>query len=134
MIRKVNLTENTPTITTIAGKQRSYYSSDYSGDGGSATDAQLSFPTGITVRSSSGHIFFSDYYNYRIRFVDSEDTIFTYLGNGTNSFDLMNAISTTTDICFDLSENLIIADTGNRVIRKVTDTSGEVVSDVVVFE
>ena len=134
VIRKVQLTSVTPTIQTIAGVQRSTYSHSYSGDRGEATWAHLSYPMGISVKSSTGDIFFNDYYNYRVRRIDSDGTIFTYLGNGTSGLTLMNQVSTSTDICFDPNGYLIIADTSNHVIRRINDNFGIVYSDVIVFE
>ena len=134
VIRRVNLGETTPIITTFAGVQRTYYSNSYSGDGGVATWAQLSFPTGISVRSSNGDVFFSDYYNHRVRFVNSDGTIYTYFGNGTSGLHLLHTISASTDICFDSSDNLLVVDSANHVIRKMSDNFGIVDSDVVVFE
>lgn len=134
VIRKVKLQGVSPTISTIAGQRRAFYSYSYSGDGGGAMWAQLSYPMGISIRKSSGDVFFSDYYNYRIRRIDKDGTIFSYIGNGTTGLVLMNQISASTDICFDRNGYLVVADTSNHVIRRVNDKFGVVESDVVIFD
>lgn len=134
VIRKVQLVGAAPEIHTIAGRQRTTYSYSYSGDGSGATWAHLSYPMGISIRDSTGDIFFSDYYNNRVRRIDTDGTIFTYLGNGTSGLVSMRQISASTDICFDPSGYLIIADTSNHVIRRVNDHFGVVNSDIIIFE
>ncbi len=49
-------------ITTIAGSA----TGGYSGDGGSATDAELNGPAGVFM-DSHNNLYITDYYNYRIR-------------------------------------------------------------------
>jgi len=58
-IRKV---DTSGTITTIAGTGVS----GFSGDGGAATAAQISFPEDVAV-DASGHVYIADYNNMRIR-------------------------------------------------------------------
>src|SRR5208282_1432049 len=49
-------------IATVAGNG----TGGYSGDGGAATTAELSFPKGVAV-DATGNLFIADYYNNRIR-------------------------------------------------------------------
>jgi hypothetical protein len=72
-VRKV---DTTGTITTVAGSERGY-----GGDGGPATEANLSGPRGIAV-DSSGNIYIADTGNLRVRKVDTTGTITTVAGNG----------------------------------------------------
>ena len=65
-------------ITTVAGNG----TFGYSGDGGSALSAALSYPTGIDV-DDSGNLYIADQFNYRIRKVTPQGTISTTAGNGT---------------------------------------------------
>ena len=65
-------------ITTVAGNG----TFGYSGDGGSALSAALSYPTGIDV-DDSGNLYIADQFNYRIRKVTPQGTISTVAGNGT---------------------------------------------------
>ena len=73
-IRKV---DSTGTITTVAGTGES----GFSGDGGPATQALLSFARGVAV-DGAGNLYIADGPNYRIRKVDSTGTITTIAGMG----------------------------------------------------
>jgi hypothetical protein len=66
-IRKV---DTSGIINTIAGNGVA----GFSGDGGSATSAELGFPNGI-ILDSTGNIYISDYGNNRIRKVNNANTI-----------------------------------------------------------
>ena len=54
----------------------------YSGDGGRATSASLSYPYDAQV-DAEGNLYISDYYNHRIRKVTLDGIISTFAGNGT---------------------------------------------------
>ena len=69
-------------ITTIAGTG----SGSYSGDGGQATSASMKGPLGIAI-DSSGNVYFSDFYNHRVRKITVVTGIIsTYAGTGSSSF------------------------------------------------
>ncbi len=109
------------TISTIAGNG----TSGYSGDGGAATAAKLSYPYGVAV-DGSGNVYLADYSNNRIRKVTPSGTISTIAGNGTASFSGDGGAATAaelqlpTGVAIDGSGNLYVADWGNQRIRKVT--------------
>jgi RHS repeat-associated protein len=63
---------NMTIITTVAGSGLS----GYSGNGGPAVEARLSFPRGVTV-DASGNLYISDYGNSAIRKVDTNGIITT---------------------------------------------------------
>src|SRR5205823_6450678 len=65
------------TITTVAGTG----TAGYSGDGGPATAAQLSFPFGVTL-GADGSLYIADSNNNRIRKVDPSGIITTFAGGG----------------------------------------------------
>lgn len=65
-------------ITRVAGDG----SRGFSGDGGRATEAQLSFPSGI-VETYEGGLLIADQGNRRVRYVDPDGTIDTVAGNGS---------------------------------------------------
>jgi trimeric autotransporter adhesin len=79
-VRKV--TRRTGIITTVAGSGRS----DFSGDGGQATLAQLDHPQSIAV-DAHGNVYISDTGHRRIRIVTkSTGIITTVAGNGKQGF------------------------------------------------
>ncbi|MEM6431630.1 MAG: NHL repeat-containing protein [Deinococcota bacterium] len=120
-IRKV---DTTGIITTVAGNG----SSGFSGDGGAATAAQLSFPFKVAV-DSAGNLFIADWGDHRIRKVNTAGIITTVAGTGTWGFSGDGGPATSAQlsrpegIAVDNTGNLFIADSDNHRIRKV-DTSG----------
>ena len=84
IIRKVT---RTGIITTYAGIPKS---GGYSGDGGSALNAQLGSPQAVAWDINSGNLYISDVENNNIRLVTSDGIISTYAGlagDGGNSGD-----------------------------------------------
>ena len=122
-IRKV---DSSGTITTVAGTGVS----GFSGDGGSAVNAQLNFPYGVAL-DGAGNLYIADTANDRIRKVDSSGTITTVAGTGVSGFsgDGAAAVNAQLDlpygVALDGSGNLYTADTYNHRIRKV-DSSGTI--------
>lgn len=121
-IRKVDAV--TKQISTVAGAG----GYDYSGDGGSALDAQLRSPSGVAV-DADGNLYIADKYNNRIRRVDTNGIISTIAGTGDSEFSGDNGpadeaeLSSPGGIAIDGDGNLYIADTSNHRIRKI-DTAG----------
>jgi len=96
----------------------------YSGDGGPATAAMISMPTGIAV-DSANDVYFTDYTHSRIRRVSASGTITTIAGNGRFIFSGDNGSALSAgmdplDVAVDGTNNLYIADRINNRIRKVT--------------
>lgn len=120
VIRKVN---KAGIITTIAGTGVA----GFSGDGGPATAAQMASPSDIAI-DSAGNIYITDYINNVIRMIDKKDTIHTVIGSPTGGipYDGDGGPATAAHLwgpigmAFDSSWNLLIADTKNNRIRKVT--------------
>ena len=108
-------------ITTIAG----IGSGGFSGDGGPATTAQLQNPQGLAI-DASGNLFIADAFNNRVREVSTAGIISTVAGTGTAGFSgdggpAANAqLSAPVGLALDPSGNLLIADTGNNRVRKVS--------------
>ncbi|MFL6448492.1 MAG: NHL repeat-containing protein [Bryobacteraceae bacterium] len=125
-IRKVSST--TGVITTVAGNG----SSEYSGDGGLATDASLNSPNGVTV-DGGGNLYIADTENNRIRKVSAETGVITTVaGNGCQyNCDIGDggpatsaSLSVISGVAVDGSGNLYIAEWGNNRIRKVSADTG----------
>lgn len=120
-IRKVSLGG---TITTIAGNGIA----SYFGDGGPATTSPLNTPVGLAI-DTAGNLYFSDYYNHRIRKIAADGTISTVAGNGSAGFSgdggpaIYARLYYPVGVSFDAAGNLYIADQYNHRIRKV-DTNG----------
>ncbi len=118
LIRKV-----TPAgvISTVAGNG----TSGFSGDGGPATRASLTFSAGIAF-DTSGNLYFADGGNHRIRKVTPAGIISTVAGNGTPGFSgdggpaLNAALNFPNGVAVDRAGNLYIADNLNLRIRKVS--------------
>ena len=115
-IRKV---DTNGIITTVAGNG----TTGYSGDGGAATNASFNDPTFLAV-DGSGNLFVADYYNNRVRKVDTKGIITTVAGNGTTGYSGDGGPATNAGvylpICLavDANGNLFIGD-GNNRLRKV---------------
>jgi len=120
-IRKVN---TAGIITTIAGNG----TGGYSGDGATATAAELNGAAGIAI-DTLGNVYIADAYNNRIRKVSKSGVISTIAGNGTGGFSGDGAAATVAEIsnpagvALDASGNVYIADEYNNRIRKV-NTAG----------
>ena len=110
-------------ITTVAGNG----TWGSSGDGGSATSAQLSNAQGVAV-DGAGNLYIADSNNARVRKV-SGGTITTVAGGGTCCSSLGDGGPATsanldypTGIVFDTAGNLYIADESHYSIRTVSYT------------
>jgi len=120
-IRKV---DTNGIITTVAGVGPW----GYSGDGGAATNANLSYACGVAV-DSRGNLFIADLYNYRIREVGTNGIITTFAGNGTQGSSGDGGAATNAELNYaggvavDGAGNVFIADGSNNRIRRV-DTNG----------
>jgi sugar lactone lactonase YvrE len=108
-------------ITTVAGNG----TNGYSGDGGAASNAQLSQPNRMAL-DAAGNLYITDTSNNRVRKVDTNGVITTVAGGGSggDGGPAANAIlERPTGITLDSGGNLYIADTVSNRIRRV-DTYG----------
>jgi streptogramin lyase len=128
VIRKVN--GGTNIITTVAGDGEP----GYLGDDGPATSAKLDKPSGVVV-DSLGNIFIADTENHRIRVVYDDAgtmTITTVAGNGLGDYSgdgdqaILASLKKPQTVWVDEIGNLLIADTYNSRIRKVSVTTKDI--------
>jgi sugar lactone lactonase YvrE len=143
LIREVNA--STGIITTIAGIAPSL-SCGSAGDGGPATSAHLSGPTGVAI-DKDGNLFIADQNNHRIRMIScatvtstggtctptlsqTAGDIYTVAGNGTAGYNGDAQAATSADLYYpygvttDADGNLYIADEYNFRIRRVACGTG----------
>ncbi len=125
VIRKV---DSTGKITTIAGIGLG----KYNGDNQASTSAALYDPYRV-VADRFGNFYIADFYNNRIRKVDTLGKITTVAGTGAQGYNGDGIPATTAQlslpaaVAVDASGNIYIADSGNNRIRKV-NTSGTLIT------
>jgi sugar lactone lactonase YvrE len=108
------------TINTIAGNGFG----GLSGDSGPATSASINSPQGVAV-DGAGNVFIADTNNNRVRKVTPAGVITTVAGGGAGGLGddgpaTSASLNSPTDVAVDSLGNLLIADSGNNRIRKVT--------------
>ena len=119
LIRMIN---SAGIITTFAGTG----TAGSSGDGGAATAAQLSYPTGVAIDSSGGAVYIADYGNNKIRMVNSAGIITTIAGTGAAGSIGDGGAATSAQLNYPYGvavdgsgNNIFIADLGNADVRLV---------------
>jgi len=117
-IRKVDAA--TRTISTVAGTG----TGGFSGDGGPASAAAVSYSTSVTL-DSSGNLYITDTGNLRIRRVDRiTNVINTVAGGPGDSLPATAAVLLgPRDVALDSAGNVYIADQSNHRIRRVDAVS-----------
>ena len=95
------------------------------GDGGLATSAVVSGPSGLAV-DAAGVVFVADRYAERVRRISPNGLIATVAGNGTAGYSgdggtaASAQLNLPSDVTLDASGDLYIADFNNNFIRKVS--------------
>lgn len=120
-VRRVDAASNI--INTVAGSG----TSGFGGDGGAATQAAMRLPTWLDTDLESGFAFV-DTQNVRLRRVDTSGNIATVAGSGRpTSIVSADDVAATSSLlqnprglAFDRDGSLLIVDTGNHRIRRVT--------------
>lgn len=109
------------TLTRIAGTGQS----GYSGDGGPATAAQLSFPIGLAV-DAAGNVYVADRDASVVRKIAANGTIATVAGTGAAGYSGDGGPASSAQLngpfglAVDTAGNLYIADANNNCIRRVS--------------
>ena len=114
-------------ISTIAGNSPAgpnpgAVQGGFSGDGGPAVNAQLSFPADVAL-DSAGNVFIADGSNNRIRKISPDGIITTVAGNGAPGYSgddgpaTRASISNPFALAVDSAGNVYVADSGNNAIR-----------------
>ena len=114
-------------ITTVAGGGTAGL-----GDGGPATDAELSFalngPAGVAA-STTGDLLVADAGHHRVRRVDAAGTITTLAGTGEPGFSgdggpaTLAQLDSPSGLGVDAGGQVLVADTGNHRLRAVSGGS-----------
>ncbi len=117
-------------IITIAGDG----TAGYSGDGGPATAAEISYPNTVVV-DPAGDVFFSDENNFRIReVVKATGKILTIAGNGTAGYSGDGGPATSAElngavgIALDSLGDVLIAEVYNNRVREVVKATGDIIT------
>ncbi len=121
-------------VRTVVGSLTNIQDCGFSGDGGPATAAQLADEQDVLKLDGQGNIFVADLFNHRVRRVDAATgVITTFAGSGPGGSGdhqgggfagdggaatqaLLNGPS---DVAFDSTRNICIADIGNQSVRCV---------------
>lgn len=129
-IRRVDVSSGY--ISTAAGTG----ARGFSGDGGRATNAQLSGPTGVAL-DAAGNLFIADAGNNRVRRVDGRTgSIASVAGSGVGGFGgdggpaTAGQLDSPGDVSVDAAGNLVISDCGNHRIRRVDWRTGVIMTVV----
>jgi hypothetical protein len=121
-VRKID--GRTGIMTTIAGNGVL----GNSGNGGQATNASFTTPTGIAI-DNSGNIFISDETLSQVYQVDKKGIIYLIAGKGTNGFSgdggpgINALLYHPNSLAVDSKGNVIVADDFNYRIRKLTQSN-----------
>ncbi len=96
----------------------------YSGDGGSATAAQLSFPEAVLMSPDQARIYISDLGNLRLRAITDDGLMSTVAGNGTigtteGARAYETGIGAIRDIAIDHQQNLYLTDHTSDAVRRI---------------
>jgi hypothetical protein len=132
VVRRVD--QATGVITTIAGTERTACSASPCGDGGAATSARLSSPSGVAV-DGAGNVLIADTQDEVVRKVDhATGEITTIAGTertacstspcGDGGAATSARLDTPGGVAFDGAGNVLIADSLDEVVRRVDHGSG----------
>ena len=115
---RIEMLATSGTISTVAGTG----SSGFSGDGGPALSAELSYPSAVAVDADE-NIYIADTGNNRVRLVTPDGNIATIAGTGVAAYNgdtgpaLEVALFNPGGLAVDSQGDVWVADTGNNRVR-----------------
>lgn len=115
-------------ISTVAGTGMA----GYTGDAGSAGQAELNLPVGVAI-GFGDNVLIADTGNHRVRKISADDSINTIVGTGEAGYRgdsgpaLYAVLDAPTGLAFDGEGSLYIEDSLNERVRKV-DVSGQIIT------
>ncbi len=118
---RIRMVNTSGIISTFAGNG----TPAYGGDGGPATAASIYDATGICF-DPAGNLYIADYYNNRIRMVNTSGIISTFAGNGVASYSgdggpaTAAEINQPVDVMIDASGNIYAQEWAGFRIRKIS--------------
>ena len=113
-------------IHTVAGTGKP----GHSGDGGRASEARFSYPSGVAV-DKTGNLYIADFLSQRIRRVDAAGTITTVAGIGEPGYGgdggpaARARLNFPSGVAADPNGNVYITDSGNHRVRLI-DATGKI--------
>lgn len=111
-------------ISTVAGDG----TANFSGDGGPASAAELSYPSGLAT-DTAGNLYIADSWNYRVREI-SNGNIQTIAGNGSygpfgdGGPATAASLGLIQSLTVDALGNVYLSDSYNHIVRKVASGGG----------
>ncbi len=127
---RIRMVATDGTISTVAGNGNG----GYSGDGGPALSAGLSYPHGLAV-DTAGNIYIADSYNHVIRKVGLDHNISTVAGipnsagfSGDGGPAVNAQLNDPFGVAVDGAGNVLIADYSNYRVRKLIVADGTIVT------
>jgi sugar lactone lactonase YvrE len=117
------------TIDIVAGNGNQCKTAPRCGDNGAGSTAELAYPDGVAVDSSTDDLYIADSFDHEIRKVAANGTITRFAGSGLPCSTPPNCgdsgaagsaqLSYPQGVAVDANGNVYIADTGDNEVRKV---------------
>jgi uncharacterized protein (TIGR03437 family) len=116
-------------LTTIAG----YLGAGFTNDGQQALLSRFNSPTGVAA-DTLGNVFIADRGNHRIRMIRPDGIVTTIAGTGRAGFNgdgigNLTLLNSPNALSVDADDRIVISDTGNQRLRRITCAPGLLPSD-----
>jgi len=123
VIRKIDTALNVSLVAGTPGNQGT--------SNGNIFNARLSLPLSVAYDQFKDLIYFVDYGNNRIRYIDTAGIVYAFAGSNQTYADGVGsaaAFKRPTAIIFDKNRNFIVADHENHFIRKISNPTASIFS------